>query len=70
LVKNNHLGLHCAPGEPDLLAQTIRQCIALPEEERREMGMRGRRLFEQHFDKNILIGRYVEMFERLALGHT
>jgi len=67
LIENNHVGLSCAPGNPTLLAETIKRFMALPEEERIDMGKRSWQTFEMFYDKDKLIGKYISMLETMVL---
>ena len=68
LVSDNCLGLTCRPGDPALLADTIRQFLDLSEEERDKMGNRSRQIFERQFDKDVLIDKYIAMLETMVAG--
>jgi len=66
LIADNHVGLCCTPGDPTLLAETVKRFMALSEEECGEMGKRSRKTFEMLYDKDILIGKYISMLETMA----
>lgn len=66
LVDKNNLGLSCIPGDPAALCRTIRKFLSLSQKERIDMGRNCRLLFEQQYDKDVLIERYVRMLEKLS----
>lgn len=66
LVNNYRLGISCKPGKPAILADAFMRFMDIPEKERYEMGTRSRLIFEQLYDKDILIDKYVTMLETMA----
>ena len=66
LVTINHCGINCPPGNPALLAETIRHFVSLSEKERAEMGYNSRQVFEKHYNKKILINKYITMLESMV----
>jgi glycosyltransferase involved in cell wall biosynthesis len=66
LVTDYRLGFSCKPGAPALLADTFMQFLSSSEEERKGMGKRSRELFEQSYDKDILIDKYITMLETMS----
>jgi colanic acid biosynthesis glycosyl transferase WcaI len=66
IVKENNLGFICQPGAPDLLAETLRDCLNTSLAQRNSMGFSARRHFEMHFDKEVLISDYANMLEKMA----
>ena len=45
------------------LARTLKKFIELPYEEKKKMGIAGRRKMEEEFDRNIVINSYMEEIE-------
>ncbi|RJQ26465.1 glycosyltransferase WbuB [Candidatus Parcubacteria bacterium] len=68
LVNNYRLGITCKPGKPAMLADTFMRFMELPEKERHEMATRSRLTFEQLFDKDVLIDKYITMLEAMTSG--
>lgn len=69
LVLRNNLGLCCKPGDPAALADAFARFMTLPENERRDMGERSRRLFERSFDKDALIEEYISQLEDMSRNY-
>jgi glycosyltransferase involved in cell wall biosynthesis len=59
-------GIAVASGDAAALAQAVVQLYEMPETERRAMGERGRRYFEQHFEREGLLGRLEGWMGELA----
>ena len=59
-------GFLCRPRDPVDLAKKMEHMLALSEEERFEMGRRGREKMEREFDERIVIDRYLEVISRLV----
>lgn len=59
-------GIVVPAGNPDALAQAVAALHRMPETERRAMGERGRRYFEQHFDRELLLGELERRMEELV----
>jgi colanic acid biosynthesis glycosyl transferase WcaI len=66
LVTEHRLGFSCRPGDPAAVAEAFVQSMDLPEEESRQMGNRSRTLFEQSYEKNVLIEKYVALLEEMS----
>ena len=66
LVTEHRLGFSCRPGDPTALAEAFVRSMDLSEDESRQMGNRSRALFEQSYDKNVLIERYVALLEEMS----
>jgi glycosyltransferase involved in cell wall biosynthesis len=64
IIRESGAGIAVAAEDADALAHAILTMCQLPEGERREMGLRGRRYFESHFERRMLLGR----LERWLLG--
>jgi glycosyltransferase involved in cell wall biosynthesis len=57
IVRESGAGIAVAAEDPDALAQSVLRMYEMPEAERREMGLRGRRYFEAHFERRMLLER-------------
>ena len=65
VVDEAEAGVFVKPGDPVALADAIRK-LAGDRERGVEMGLRGRKHVEAHFDRAELAGRLAEIFEQLA----
>lgn len=63
IVEGFGVGLACRPDDPDALADLVRRFLALPAQERTALGRKSRAVFEQFFDKDILVKKYLAMIE-------
>ena len=61
VIENNKTGFLFETGNVEGLAEAIEKVILMNEQERLKMGQEGRKRVEQHFDRNIVIKKY--MFE-------
>lgn len=68
IVQEAEAGLCSAAGDATALALNIRALQAMTPSERMEMGMRGRRYFEQQFEPEALADQLVEHFKELVSG--
>ena len=66
LVTEHRLGFSCRPGDPAALAEAFVRSMDLSEDESRRMGNRSRALFEQSYEKNVLIEKYVALLEEMS----
>jgi glycosyltransferase involved in cell wall biosynthesis len=57
VVREAGAGLVVPPGDPAALAEAVLALRRMPEAERRAMGERGRRYFEEHFEREALLAR-------------
>lgn len=69
IVETSGGGLAVAPGRPELLSKGIERFAALSVEVRAEMGQKGRSFVAQHYAREVLADRYVEIL-RLAARPT
>ncbi len=53
------------PRDAASLENAMRAFLALSHEERKAMGLAGRKHMEEHFDRRIVVGEYLEMIRRL-----
>jgi colanic acid biosynthesis glycosyl transferase WcaI len=67
LITKYGVGLVCNPGDPNLLADTVRQLMDLPEEERIFMGRRSTEVFNLLFDKDLLIEKSIGILESMGV---
>lgn len=64
VVEEARAGLAVPPGDPSALADGIRY-LADHAEEGRQMGMRGRKFVEQHFDRHVQADKFAALIENL-----
>ncbi len=57
IIEESDAGLTCPAEDPEALADAILSMYKMPETERKGMGSRGRRYFEQHFERSMLLDR-------------
>ncbi len=65
-VEKTGAGLSFAPADPGALAAAVRKMFLMTPEERRQMGMNGRRYLEEHHDMRWLAGRLAEVMADYA----
>jgi len=65
VVEEAEAGVFVQPGDPAALAEAIRKLVG-NRERGVEMGLRGRKHVEAHFDRAELAGRLAEIFEQVA----
>lgn len=63
-VKNNMSGFLCKTKNSDDLYKVIKKFIELPYEERKAMGLTGRKYIEEVFDKKKIVARTIEFLGR------
>jgi glycosyltransferase involved in cell wall biosynthesis len=61
-------GFLCQPGDAEDLAKKMLAFLALDPRQRLEMGLRGRALMELKFDERIVLDRYLEIVDLIAVG--
>lgn len=69
IVIESRAGVTSEPGNPRSLATAVQSLRGLPHLERVEMGQRGRRYFEQHFERETLLTELEEIFRQVG-GRT
>jgi len=74
LIIRSRAGVVVPPAQPADLADAICRLRAMPLTERQELGDRGRRFVEEHYDRRVLADRYLELLATVAgdtrgLGH-
>ena len=55
-------------GDAAALTDRIRHFISMPWDEKREMGLAGRRKMEREFDRRVVVDAYMEEIEKVAAG--
>ena len=68
VVQDGVNGYLCRAKDARSLAEAMTRMLELPAEERRAMGLRGRRLMEERFDVRLIVQRYDEAVARLVGG--
>ena len=63
VVEHGANGYLCKPRDANDLAQKIIDMVKLSMDERREMGLRGRKMMEQNFDQRIIVEKIVSRIE-------
>lgn len=63
-VEEAKAGVSCPPGSPDQLAAAVRQVMAMPPDERREMGVRGYQYLAAFHDHRTNLERLVHRLRR------
>jgi len=57
IIKESGAGLTCPAENPDALADMVLKMYHMSKTDLQEMGFKGRRYFEQHFERNMLLDR-------------
>ena len=57
IIAEAEAGVTCPAEDPRALAEAVLTLYRMPEQERRDMGIRGRRYFEEHFEGAMLLNR-------------
>ncbi len=66
IVERARAGLVVPPGDPEALADAVLALRDAPPSERAAMGERGRRHVSEHFSRDVLAARYLEILGRVA----
>ncbi len=66
VIQEAGAGLVAGSGDPDALARAVLDMYRKPESERLAMGQRGRRYFEQHFEREMLLSRLENWMLKVA----
>ncbi len=66
VIKESGAGIVAGSGDPDALARAVLAVHRMPETGREAMGLRGRRYFEQHFEREMLLTRLEKWMLELA----
>ena len=63
VVKDGVNGLYCEARNVDNLVGVIDGFCSMTEEEHRKMGLEGRRIAEEHFDRRLVVDAYMELLK-------
>ena len=63
VVRDGVNGLYCEAKKTDSLVSIIEKFCSMSEEEHRKMGLEGRRIAEEKFDRSIVVDAYMELLE-------
>ena len=66
LIREHSAGMVIPSEEPAALASAVRELRAMPVTERERYGQNARRAFVKHFDRQVLVRRYEEIFASVA----
>ena len=66
IIRDAQAGFTPMPEDPDALAEAVLMMYRMPDQERREMGLRGRRYFENHFERNLLLKRLENLMKEIT----
>ena len=56
------------PRSTEALIEAIEKFIAIPYEQKREMGVAGRRKVEKEFNRQVIVEAYMNAIDRVFLG--
>ena len=65
-IRDGANGYLCRPHDPKDLAAKMHAMVELSEDARARMGAASRRIAEERFDEQIVIGKYIEVVDRLV----
>ncbi|ALP53218.1 glycosyl transferase family 1 [Candidatus Tenderia electrophaga] len=68
-IRQAKAGFTCPAGDANGLAAAVKQLAAMPESERRDMGLNGRRYAQREFDRDMLISKLEGFFEEAILSY-
>ena len=66
LVRESGAGLSCPAQDADALAKAVLAIHGMPDEDRKKMGVRGRKYYELNFDRNMLINKLTGWMQELV----
>jgi len=69
VIKEAGAGIVPGAGDPDALARAVLAVYRMPEPARQAMGERGRRYYEQHFEREMLLTRLEKWMEAATESH-
>ena len=61
IIDNYQTGILCKPRDVDSLVSALTYFIELPYEEKRQMGINGRKKVEKSFDRKTIVAKYKEI---------
>jgi glycosyltransferase involved in cell wall biosynthesis len=67
VISKASAGMACAAGDADGLAQLVLKLFCMTPQLRKEMGLRGKNLYMQEFDRKVLIDRLEHWLVRLRM---
>ena len=63
IVQENYNGLYCKAQDVQNLKEVLKSFVELPMEKRIQMGLNGRKIVEEKFDRNIVVQKYLSFLE-------
>ena len=66
LVRESGARLSCPAQDSDALAKAVLAIHGMPDEDRKKMGVRGRKYYELNFDRNMLINKLTGWMQELV----
>jgi len=66
LISSARAGMVCPPGSPERLAEAVRALVKMPVADREALGANGRRHFECHYSRQVLLDRYEQLLYQIA----
>lgn len=70
VIEESGAGIAVRAGDAGAMAEGVLRLYRMPRPEREAMGQRGRRYFEQHFERELLLSRLEQWMSDLAAGRT
>jgi glycosyltransferase involved in cell wall biosynthesis len=70
VIEESGAGIAVRAGDAGALADSVLRLYRMPRQERDAMGQRGRRYFEQHFERELLLSRLEQWMRDLAAGRV
>ena len=64
VIEESGAGITCQPADPDALAQSVLKVYHIQDSERREMGLKGRKYFENNFER----GKLLDQLDRIIVN--
>ena len=68
VIEESGAGIAAGAGDAAALAEGVLRLYRMPKAEREAMGTQGRRYFEQHFERGLLLARLEQWMNELAAG--
>ena len=69
VIEESGAGIAASAGDAGALAEGVLRLYRMPKAEREAMGAQGRRYFEQHFERNLLLARLEQWMSELSSGY-
>jgi len=70
VIEDSGAGFAVRAGDAGAMAEGVLRLYRMPRQEREAMGQRGRRYFEQHFERELLLSRLEQWMRDLAAGRA